>query len=168
MTALSGLVIPERDYHGEKIACEMDDSTFALLDFGNGFFAMSFGTILGNPGPQPAIYGTLGTIQASNFIPKKPGGAPGFFGDDEPPQNMELPGDHQPHVTGVHDKMREKHVFEDMMQLVDWAREDKASVATAEHARHVIDIIESSYRAAASGKTQDLKSTFTPETVVEA
>ena len=31
---------------------------------------------------------------------------------------------------------------------------------TAEHARHVIDIIESGYRAAQTGTTQELTTTF--------
>ena len=33
---------------------------------------------------------------------------------------------------------------------------------TAEHARHVIEIIEAGYRAAATGRSQDLTTTFTP------
>ena len=56
-----------------------------------------------------------------------------------------------PHVTGVHRDIEEQHVYEDIMQLVDWVREGKPSIVTAEHARHVIDIIESAYRAAATG-----------------
>jgi len=31
---------------------------------------------------------------------------------------------------------------------------------TPEHARHVIDIIESGYRAAETGETQELRTTF--------
>jgi predicted dehydrogenase len=50
-------------------------------------------------------------------------------------------------------------VYEDVMQLVDWVRDGKPSIVTAEHARHVIDIIESAYRAAATGQTQDLTTT---------
>jgi predicted dehydrogenase len=46
------------------------------------------------------------------------------------------------------------------MQLVDWVREDKPSIVTAEHARHVIDIIESAYRASATGRTQELTTSF--------
>ena len=34
--------------------------------------------------------------------------------------------------------------------------------SNAEHARHVIDIIESAYRSAATGQTQDLRTTFEP------
>lgn len=65
-----------------------------------------------------------------------------------------------PHVTGVHRDIEEQHWYEDLMQLVDWMRDGTRSVATAEHARHVIDIIESAYRSAASGQTQQLRTTF--------
>ncbi len=47
------------------------------------------------------------------------------------------------------------------MQLVDWVRDGTPSIATAEHARHVIDIIESAYRASDTGQTQELRTTFT-------
>ena len=63
-------------------------------------------------------------------------------------------------MTGVHREIEEQHVYEDVMQLVDWVREGKPSIVTAEHARHVIDIIESAYRASATGQTQDLTTTF--------
>ena len=46
------------------------------------------------------------------------------------------------------------------MQLVDWVRDDKASLVTAEHARHVVDIIESAYRSAETGQAQELTTTF--------
>jgi predicted dehydrogenase len=58
--------------------------------------------------------------------------------------------------------MRESHVCEDMMQLVDWIRDGTPSIATMAHARHVIDIIESGCRAAQTGQTQELRTTFTP------
>ena len=46
------------------------------------------------------------------------------------------------------------------MQLVDWVRDDIPTVATAEHARHVIEIIEAGYSSAATGKVQELTTTF--------
>jgi predicted dehydrogenase len=51
-------------------------------------------------------------------------------------------------------------VYEDVMQLVDWVREGTPSIVSAEHARHVIDIIESAYRASETGQTQELRTTF--------
>jgi predicted dehydrogenase len=148
VTAMSGLVIPEREYHGEKITCEMDDTTLLLTDFDNALFAFVYGTVAGSVtrGFQPSIYGTSGAIIGTTF------------GDQE----LRLPGDHEPHITGPHTDMAESHVFEDMMQLVDWVREDRRSIATAEHARHVIDIIESGYRAVETGETQTLRTTFDP------
>jgi predicted dehydrogenase len=65
-----------------------------------------------------------------------------------------------PHVTEPHRGIGEEHVYEDIMQLVDWINEGKPSIVTAEHARHVIEIIESAYRAAETGQTQNLRTTF--------
>jgi predicted dehydrogenase len=148
VTALSGMVIPEREYHGQKIICDMDDTTLMLLDFAGGFFAYVYGAVAGRvtEGFQPNIYGTQGAVIGTRF------------GEQE----LKLPDDHQPHVTGPHAQMPESHVFEDMMQLADWIREGKPSVANAEHARHVIDIIEAGYRAAATGQTQTLRTSFEP------
>jgi predicted dehydrogenase len=147
VTALSGLVVPERAYHGKTIACDMDDSTLMLLDFGEAFFAFVYGTENGRvtEGFQPSIYGTAGEIIGTRL------------GE----LDLMLPDDHQPHVVGEHAKMAESHVFEDMMQLVDWIRDGTPSIASAEHARHVIEIIEAGYQAAETGVTQVLETTFT-------
>jgi predicted dehydrogenase len=148
VTALSGMVIPERDYHGEKIVCDMDDSTFMLLDFGDSLFAFVYGTVAGSlgRGMGVAIYGTAGDVVGTRF------------GETE----LKRPGDHQPHVVGQHAEMAESHVFEDMMQLVDGVRDGTPTMASPEHARHVIDIIEAGYRAAETGQTQDLRTVFDP------
>jgi predicted dehydrogenase len=148
VTALSGLVIPEREYRGEKIVCEMDDTTMLLVDFGATVFAFVYGAVAGSitKGFQPSIHGTAGAIVGTAF-------------ND---QELRLPGDHEPHVTGEHAQMPESHVFEDVLQLVDWVRDGVPSIATAEHARHVIDIIEAGYRAAETGQTQPLRTTFDP------
>jgi len=148
VTAMSGLVIPEREFRGKKIACDMDDNTLLLLDFGNAFFAYVYGAVTGRvtQGFQPNIYGTQGAIV---------GTACGEI-------DLTLPGDLQPHHVGEHAGMGERHVYEDIMQLVDWIREDKPTIASAEHARHVIEIIDAGYRAAETGQTQELSTTFEP------
>ena len=148
VTALSGIAIPERVYRDARIDVEMDDSTILMLDFGDAFTAIVYATVAGSvtQGFYPNIYGTTGAIIGTKF------------GD----QDLRQPGDHQPHVVGEHAGMPESHVFEDMMQLADWVREGKPSIASVEHARHVIDIIEAGYRAAETGKTQMLRTTFEP------
>jgi len=146
VAALSGLALPEREFGGKMIKCDMDDSTFMLLDFGDSVFALVYGTVEGSvvSGFHPSIFGTKGSVVGTKL------------NDEE----MKKEGDHEPHVVGEHTKMAESHVFEDMMQLVDWVREGTPSIATAEHARHVIDIFESGYRAAETGETQELRTTF--------
>jgi predicted dehydrogenase len=64
------------------------------------------------------------------------------------------------HVVGAHRQIPEAHVFEDIMQLVRWVLDGVPSAVTAEQARHVVDIIESGYRSAATSSTQSLSTTF--------
>ena len=146
VTALSGLVLPVRQWRGKEIAADMDDSTLMLLDFGDAFFGFVYGTVAGRvtQGFYPSFFGTQGAVVGTQF------------GERE----LKRPEDHQPHVVGPHATMPESHVFEDMMQLADWIRGGTPSLASAEHARHVIDIIESGYRAAETGQTQELTTTF--------
>lgn len=156
VTAVSGMVIPERDYHGQKIICETDDTIMLLLDFDESLFAFVYASVRGNltDGFQPNIYGTRASITGT------------MFGE----RDLTQPFDFPPHVTGVHSNMAECHVFEDMMQLTDWVRDGKPSIANAEHARHVIEIIEAGYVAARTGQTQSLCTSFEPmsmETLVE-
>jgi predicted dehydrogenase len=149
VSAMSGMVIPEREFRGKKIVCDMDDSTFLLLDFGDSLFAVVYAAVSGRimEGFFPVgIYGTAGAVVGTRL------------GEED----LKVPGEQLPHVIGVHVKMNDSHVFEDIMQLVDWIYEGKPTLATAEHARHVIDIIESGYRAARTGEAQDLRTTFAP------
>ena len=148
VTALSGMVVPELDYHGQKIVCDMDDTTMLLIDFGNALFAFVYAGVSGNPlsGRQLNIYGTRASIVGT------------VLGERE----LKLPDEHEPHVTGPHTQMAESHVFEDMMQLVDDVRDGTHSIASAEHARHVIEIIEAGYRVAETGQTQELRTSFDP------
>ena len=148
VTAMSGMLVPERDYHGKKIVCNMDDTTMLTLDFGDSLFAMVYATVRGGvtEGFQPNIYGRNGSITGT------------WFGE----RDLKQPHDFQPHVTGEHCQMAEYHVFEDMMQLTDWVRDGRPSIVTPEHARHVIEIIEAGYAAARTGQAQELHTSFTP------
>jgi len=54
-------------------------------------------------------------------------------------------------------------VFEDITQVVGLIKNGgMPDIGTPEHARHVIEFIEAGYRAARTGVTQDLKTTFDP------
>lgn len=147
VAAMSGIRIPQREWRGQSYPVDADDNTGILIDFGDGIFSFAYGTVAGRVSEfgEPSFYGTKGTIVGRNLNGEPIPVEGPFFGT---------------HVTGAHAEIGEGHVFEDLMQLVDWVREGKPAVATAEHAAHVIDIIEAAYRAAETGVTQDLKTTI--------
>jgi predicted dehydrogenase len=147
VTALSGIRVHEREFLGARIPTETDDNTILLLDFGDGLYAVAYGTAAGRHSDQFAAglyFGTRGTID-------------GALLNGEP---FDLPADGLPHVVGPHRDVAEMHVFEDVMQLVDWVLDDTPTPVTAGHARHVIDIIESGYRSARTGSREELTTTW--------
>jgi predicted dehydrogenase len=163
VTALSGVRVPERTFLDRTVRTEADDNTVLLVDFGDGLVAVVYGTAAGGPNRQFAMgiyYGTQGSIDGLllDGEPYDFEGRAETLGaplGDQGAQNRLLP-----HVVGAHREIGEAHVFEDIMQLVDWVRDGRPSPVTAEHARHVVDIIESGFRAAETGGTQDLVTTF--------
>ncbi len=158
VTAFSGVRIREREFRGEMIPCDMDDNTLILLDFGEAFYAFVYGTAAGGiPGlKRLLIFGTGGTIN-HDTLNGKPIDYPGRELAEKYGLNATLP-----HVVGPHRAMEEAHVYEDIMQLVDWIREDRPTIVTAEHARHVIEIIDAAYRSAETGQAQELRTAFEP------
>ena len=166
VTALSGQVVPVREFLGRAIEVDADDNTILLLDFGEGAFAVAYGaasagTII-EDFAAGAYYGTTGAIVGLEL-----NGEPFEFERREltthaPAWDWDAQMHVLPHVVGPHREIAESHVFEDVMQLIDLVREGVPTAANAEHARHVIDIIESGYRAAESGQTQTLRTTFDP------
>ena len=160
VTAISGVRIPFREFNGKQIATEADDNTGILIGFGSGLFALAYGTAAGGltRGFAGTYFGTTGKIEGYTIngepidYPEKvladqaPGG-------DGPQWTLE-------YVTGPHRGIMEQHVYNDVMNLVTWIREGRPSPVTGEHARHVIEIIEAAYRAAGTGQTQALATTF--------
>lgn len=155
VTALSGTRMPEREFHGRMIPCDVHDNTLMLLDYGSSLYALVYGVaageLLNEHVSQPMIFGTHGMI-SGHLLNGQPIEYPGRVEDAE--------YSFQPHVVGKHRRIEEAHVYEDIMQLVDWVREDEPSIVTAEHARHIIEIIEAAYRAAETGITQTLQTAF--------
>jgi predicted dehydrogenase len=160
VTAMSGVRIPAREFRGQMVAGDADDNTLMLLDFGNNLFALAYGAAAGrvSEGFSGSYFGTKGSIVGFK-LNDEPFDYPGRDLAQQAPRgrgNQWL----LPHVVGPHRDIEEQHVFEDIMQLVDWIREDKPTIVTAEHARHVVDIIESAYRSAETGQAQELSTTF--------
>ncbi len=163
VTAFSGIRFHEYEFRGQMLPCDMDDNTFFILDFGDALFAYAFGAAAGmlpNLGwPPLAIFGKQGSI-IGNLLNGKPIEYPGHEEVEQHGPNWLLP-----HVTGPHRGIGEEHVYEDIMQLVDWIREDKPTLNSIDHARHVIEIFDAAYRSAETGQAQTLRTTFEPITV---
>ncbi len=149
VTSMSACSVKEREFRGQMYACDADDNTLMLIDFGNGLFAMAHGTFAGGVSAfgQPSYFGMKGSVEGTNV-------------NGQPVKVDSSIHQYGTHVVGVHANMGENHVFEDMMQLVDWINEDIPPMATADHAAHVIEIIEAAYKAAATGETQMLRTSF--------
>jgi predicted dehydrogenase len=155
VTAMSGISIPTREFRGEPFQTEADDNSFLLLDFGDSVFAFVYGAAHGRVEPgwgQPNFYGSRGTLEGTKL-----NGEPlQFPGHDD----GLAPYARGRHIHGAHLSMDETHVYEDIMQLIDLVQTGTPLYGTAEHARHVIEIFESGYRAAETGQTQTLTTTF--------
>jgi predicted dehydrogenase len=156
VTGFSGVRLAEREFRGEMLPVDMDDNTLMVLDFGGSLYAFVYGVAAGGlPGMgRPLIFGTGGVINGDKL-----NGQPIDYPGREIAESQNRVAI-LPHVVGPHRAIEEAHVYEDVMQLVDWIREDKPTVATAEHARHVIEIFEAAYRSAATGQAQVLRTTF--------
>jgi predicted dehydrogenase len=156
VTAFSGVRIHEREFRGEQLPTDMDDNTFMVLDYGENLYAFVYGAAAGGLADAwtPQIFGTKGVIKAGK-LNNEVIDYPGRDLDEKFGANGSLP-----HVVGKHREQEEAHVYEDIMQLVDWLREGKPTISTAEHARHVIEIFDAAYRSAASGQAQTLRTTF--------
>jgi predicted dehydrogenase len=148
ISAFSGASIKEFEFRGQKIVNETDDTTAMLLDFGNNLHAICYAVVRGDLG-----------IGAGGFTPVIIGSRGNLFGAKLGDVSLIRDGDYEPNVNAAHKALPENHVFADIMQTVDWIRTGTPSIAGIDHARHVIDIIESAYAAAASKKTVELQPT---------
>lgn len=160
VTATSGVRLPVRDVGGRTISCDAHDTTLITIDFGDNLFALCYGVTYGRitSGHHATYFGTRASIVGLELDGRPidyPGREVTGGSSGQNTLNWVLP-----HVLGAHRQMPEAHVYEDVMQLVDWVRDGRPSPVTAEHARHVIDIIESAYRSAESGRTQRLRTSF--------
>ncbi len=157
VTGMSGIGLKERYFKGAPISVEMDDNTHLLLDFGDSVFCLVFGSnsFSGPARPFAAVFisGSEGAVyRAQDGIE--------VWSRRAESARSEQVENWMPYAQGAHAHMPERHVFSDTMHLVDCILYDKEPAVSAEHARHVIEIIELGYKAAQTGCTQELTTTF--------
>jgi len=163
VSAFSGIALPKREWMGKEINVEVDDNTVMLLDFGNASYCMVNGTNAVRWAftddyhsfmmffTKGAILGTdLGRVKAKIYIEQNIlGFESGWFEPASPWRDEPVP------MKGGAD-----WIWADILHLVDCIENDKKPIASAEHARHVIDIIESAYISAQKGSPVELRTSF--------
>jgi predicted dehydrogenase len=169
VTAMSGIGLPVRHWEGREIKVEMDDNTLLLLDFGERGFAVvgghfcQTGQVIG--WGFMGLYGSSGTIEITRLLADT--AYPGQIKTNPPElgEKLGLEDDAKgmagvPYITGPHTQIQEAHLWADIRHLVDCILHDREPIPGAEHARHVIEIIEKGYGAAQTGQVQELRTTF--------
>ncbi|TAK21796.1 MAG: Gfo/Idh/MocA family oxidoreductase [Chloroflexota bacterium] len=158
--AMSGIGLPVRTWKGKDIEVEMDDNTHITIDFGDALFGFAYGAnCRGGPIPRIAIFGSEGCVYAD-----RPGGGGGpravITGPKVPGGEMDLDLPGMPYRVGPHLEIGEAHGYADIMHFVDCLRTGTKPIPSAEHARHVVEIIDRAYQSARDGRAYDLTTTF--------
>jgi predicted dehydrogenase len=176
VTALSGIVVPTRQWKNKRINCEMDDSTMILMDFGDSVFVSAISNFCTRDVmADSAIYGTKGVIQIpleairstqhdpmqvslyalkrkiKSWIKNLKFKTNGWVEWSPPlfsaPYSLASP-------SGA-------NIIADIIEFINCiVKDEEPTIATGEHARHVIEIFEKAYISAKTGRTQLLETTF--------
>ncbi len=168
VSAMSGITDPVRTvaagpYAGKEIEVTEDDNTLVMLDFGESAFAVVDGTYNVNAAKSPRIeiFGRKGTISINDYAAVRAGATPfeifrvnpeGGGGSWEAADTAALA------KAGEHYESILRAALVDY--FVDCVRGDAKNVLSAEHARHVLEIMLKATESARTGRTIDLTTTF--------
>jgi predicted dehydrogenase len=167
--AMSGIGLSLRSWHDTTTTVEMDDNTLLMLEFaencygivGGQFCQMGKTMTWGFTG----FYGSTGALEINGYLPNttypakietNPTELMNIFG---PLDTQEMIAD-LPYSFGPHSGITEAHVWMDIRHFIDCVIHDTKPIHSAEHARHVIEIIEKGYLAAETGIPQELTTNF--------
>lgn len=158
VTCLSGIseqvrITRSGAFDGLEIRPEVDDNTLIMLDFGQATFAVidSSYTVKAAKGPNLEIFGSQGSILVERRGAE--GEAPfDLYRDD---RALGVRGWISPQLRLQ--RVRQAVGVED---LIDAILRDRPPVLSPEHARHVIEIMNTCIKAAREGRTLPLHTTF--------
>ena len=168
VVAFSGITEPTRTvrggpFKGKTIEVTADDNTLMMLDFGQSTFAVVDATFNVNAakGPKIEIFGRAGTINIGNTSSSKtPEPSFEIFRVDAVP---ELGGWITPQSWAL---QRAEERIEKLQRailvdhLVDCVWQQRRPVLSAEHARHVLEIMLMAEESARTGRAIELTTTF--------
>jgi predicted dehydrogenase len=159
VTAVSGISDSVRfvrggPFKGKRIDVEEDDLTVIVLDFGQATFAVVDASycVRASRAPSLEIYGADGTIAADPMDWIGLGNPLSLWRDE-----VELG------IRGWTDVELQDTRWELPMgveHLIDCILEDRHPITSAQHARHVLEIMNTCLKAARTGVAQELTTTF--------
>lgn len=150
VTAMAGVVLPDRLVEGAPMDIEAEDTAHVLIDFGEARFAVvSTGfTMQQYRCPAIELYGTHGTLQ--------------MMGDDWDPEGYEL----WQNDVGAWQIFGETNPawpwVDGLRHLVESIRDKTKPIITPEHGYHVLEIMIKAQAAAKDGQAKTIESTFAP------
>jgi predicted dehydrogenase len=150
VTAMTGVVLPDRLVEGQRMQIEAEDNAHVLLDFGNSVFAVVSTGFSMQQYRCPAIelYGTTGTLQ--------------MMGDDWDPDGYEL-WQNQVGAWQIFSETDPTWPWVDgLRHLVECIRAGTKPIITPEHAYHVLEIMLKAQAAGKDGQARQIDSTFAP------
>lgn len=173
VTALGNKITAERTWREETIQIEVNDNVVLLMEFASGTIVTGVGADTAgsrsNMWGSLGLYGTHGLLEICDVdmatgYPLKfnvfGGGGWGTRGKEVGDRVYQEALTAQKYLQGDHLSIEEAHLYVDIMELADSIEEHRASRATGEQARHVVEIIECAHTAIESGRTQYLTTFF--------
>lgn len=157
--AMQTISAKRRSWNGRPFLVMTPDNVVAQLDFGDGLLA-SVGAqwCHGGPRAQPflfGVYGLEGSLECVEAVGAWPTVCELRRGNGEL-LPLELQPDDVPLLAGPH-AGPSLHIWADLLHLFDCIRGQREPVAGISPARHVIEILEATERAAETGQTQVLE-----------
>jgi predicted dehydrogenase len=148
VTAMTGVVIPERVVDGRLIRVEADDTAHVLIDFGENVFAVvtTGFTMQRYRSPAIELYGSEGTLQ--------------LLGDDWAPEGYELWRNDVGAWEIFPDEAPAWPWTEGLRHLVECIETGAPPITRPEHAFHTLEIILAAQAAGADGRARGISSSF--------
>jgi predicted dehydrogenase len=172
VSAMMSTPFPQRTRGGVPFSVNEVDNAALTLQLDGGSLALCWGCrcATGKVLDWGAIgfYGTAGSLEATSIhmdsgwpdvVEWRAGGETRVF---RYPAGGFAPGDgwESPLAPPPHAEILEQHVYLDLLDFVTAIRHARPPLASATHAAHVVEVIESAYRAAQTGQAQEIRSTF--------
>jgi predicted dehydrogenase len=157
--AMQAISAKQRSWNGRPFLVMAPDNVVAQLDFGDGLLA-SVGAQWCQSGAQArpfffGVYGLEGSLECVQAVGSWPTACELRRGGGEV-ERIELSAEEAPLLSGPH-AGPSVHVWADLLHLFDCIRAQREPEASVGPARHVVEVLEATTRAAETGQTQVLE-----------